>query len=90
MSGGRGRTTLPWPPLPWSKRRRQPSAPSRTTRSTTWRRWAAVEHANSVTRSYGIEIMSINIISAAPVDDALTKPCVGHGVGRGPHGRDDR
>ena len=34
---------------------------------------SAVEHANSVTRSYGIEIMSINIISAAPVDDALTK-----------------
>merc|ERR1719174_1377318 len=34
---------------------------------------SAVEHANSVTRSYGIEMMSINIISAAPVDDALTK-----------------
>lgn len=33
----------------------------------------AVEHANRVTRTYGIEIMSINIISAAPVDDALTK-----------------
>jgi len=33
----------------------------------------AVEHANRVTRTYGIEIMSINIISAAPVDAALTK-----------------
>ncbi len=29
--------------------------------------------STQVTRSYGIEIMSINIISAAPVDDALTK-----------------
>ena len=34
---------------------------------------SAVEHANSVTRTYGIEIMSINIISASPVDAALTK-----------------
>merc|ERR1712070_187601 len=33
----------------------------------------AVEHANKVTRTYGIEVMSINIISAAPCDDALTK-----------------
>lgn len=33
----------------------------------------AVEHANKVTRTYGIEVMSINIISAAPVDAALTK-----------------
>merc|ERR1711939_283479 len=33
----------------------------------------AVEHANTVTRTYGIEILSINIISASPVDDALTK-----------------
>jgi len=33
----------------------------------------AVEHSNRVTRTYGIEVMSINIISAAPVDDALTK-----------------
>merc|ERR1711977_40354 len=33
----------------------------------------AVEHANRVTRTYGVEIMSINIISAAPVDAALTK-----------------
>merc|ERR1711937_501279 len=33
----------------------------------------AVEHANRVTRTYGIEIMSINIISAAPCDAALTK-----------------
>merc|ERR1719262_1162135 len=29
--------------------------------------------ANEVTRSYGVEIMSINIISALPNDDALTK-----------------
>jgi len=33
----------------------------------------AVEHSNRVTRTYGIEVMSINIISAAPVDAALTK-----------------
>jgi len=33
----------------------------------------AVEHANKVTRTYGIEITSINIISAAPCDAALTK-----------------
>merc|ERR1719159_1149897 len=33
----------------------------------------AVEHANQVTKTYGIEIISINIISAAPVDQALTK-----------------
>merc|ERR1719262_1876215 len=29
--------------------------------------------ANEVTRSYGVEIMSINIISALPNDQALTK-----------------
>jgi len=34
---------------------------------------SAVDHANGVTRFYGIEIMSINIISARPVDDALTR-----------------
>merc|ERR1712113_621149 len=33
----------------------------------------AVEHSNKVTRTYGIEVMSINIISATPCDDALTK-----------------
>jgi len=33
----------------------------------------AVDHANRVTRTYGIEVMSINIISATPCDDALTK-----------------
>merc|ERR1719324_2380422 len=33
----------------------------------------AVDHANKVTRTYGIEVMSINIISATPCDDALTK-----------------
>merc|ERR1719473_2634996 len=33
----------------------------------------SVEHANRVTRTYGVEIMSINIISAAPVDDQLTR-----------------
>lgn len=33
----------------------------------------AVGHANRVTRTYGIEIMSINIISATPCDAALTK-----------------
>jgi regulator of protease activity HflC (stomatin/prohibitin superfamily) len=34
---------------------------------------SAVEHSNRVTRTYGIEVMSINIISAAPVDASLTK-----------------
>jgi len=34
---------------------------------------SAVEHANRVTRTYGIEVMSINIISASPVDASLTK-----------------
>jgi len=34
---------------------------------------SAVEHANTVTRKYGIEIMSINIISANPVDVNLTR-----------------
>merc|ERR1719183_777186 len=33
----------------------------------------AIEHSNRVTRTYGIEVMSINIISAAPCDAALTK-----------------
>eukprot|EP00606_Chrysophyceae_sp_TOSAG23-5_P001169 GSChrysophyteH2.ASY1.ANO1.856.1 assembled CDS len=33
----------------------------------------AMEHANSVTRTYGVEIMSINIISARPDDKALNK-----------------
>jgi len=32
----------------------------------------SVEHANRVTRTYGVEIMSINIISAAPCDHKLT------------------
>merc|ERR1719440_1276271 len=34
---------------------------------------SAVSHANKVTRTYGIEVMSINIISATPCDAALTK-----------------
>ena len=33
----------------------------------------AMEHANFVTRTYGVEIMSINIISAAPEDKVLNK-----------------
>jgi len=32
----------------------------------------SVEHANRVTRTYGVEIMSINIISATPLDAKLT------------------
>merc|ERR1719240_2511337 len=32
----------------------------------------SVEHANRVTRTYGVEIMSINIISATPCDAKLT------------------
>merc|ERR1719240_2485638 len=32
----------------------------------------SVEHANRVTRTYGVEIMSINIISATPADAKLT------------------
>lgn len=34
---------------------------------------SAVEHANRVTRTYGVEIMSINIISASPTDTHLTR-----------------
>lgn len=34
---------------------------------------SAVEHANIVTKKYGIEIMSINIISANPCDANLTR-----------------
>ena len=34
---------------------------------------SAVKMANAVTHSYGVEIMSINIISALPNDSALTK-----------------
>jgi regulator of protease activity HflC (stomatin/prohibitin superfamily) len=34
---------------------------------------SAVEHANRVTKTYGVEVMSINIISATPCDDALTR-----------------
>jgi len=33
----------------------------------------AVEHANQITKTYGVGILSINIISASPVDQALTK-----------------
>ncbi len=33
----------------------------------------AMQHANSVTRTYGVEILSINIISARPDDAALNK-----------------
>eukprot|EP00316_Scyphosphaera_apsteinii_P000988 CAMPEP_0119315806 /NCGR_PEP_ID=MMETSP1333-20130426/37246_1 /TAXON_ID=418940 /ORGANISM="Scyphosphaera apsteinii, Strain RCC1455" /LENGTH=521 /DNA_ID=CAMNT_0007321273 /DNA_START=39 /DNA_END=1604 /DNA_ORIENTATION=+ len=32
----------------------------------------SVAHANRVTRTYGVEIMSINIISASPIDAKLT------------------
>jgi regulator of protease activity HflC (stomatin/prohibitin superfamily) len=35
--------------------------------------FSAVEHANRVTRTYGVEVMSINIISASPVDDSLQR-----------------
>jgi len=34
---------------------------------------SAFEHANSVTATYGVKIMSINIISACPCDTQLTK-----------------
>lgn len=34
---------------------------------------SAMAHANNVTRTYGVEIMSINVISASPVDSNLTK-----------------
>merc|ERR1719437_411346 len=33
----------------------------------------AVAHANSTTMTYGVEILSINILSAVPCDDQLTK-----------------
>jgi len=32
----------------------------------------AVEHANQITKTYGVSILSINIISASPVDQKLT------------------
>lgn len=32
----------------------------------------AVDHANKITRTYGVEILSINIIMAKPIDDELT------------------
>jgi len=34
---------------------------------------SAMAHANTITATYGIEIISINIISAVPSDSALTK-----------------
>jgi regulator of protease activity HflC (stomatin/prohibitin superfamily) len=34
---------------------------------------SAIDHANRVTRNYGVEVMSINIISATPVDQLLTR-----------------
>lgn len=33
----------------------------------------AVEHANEVTRLYGVQVLSINVISADPVDGNLTR-----------------
>merc|ERR1740120_501240 len=33
----------------------------------------AVKHANLTAMSYGVEILSINILSAVPIDNALTK-----------------
>mmetsp|Transcript_79428 Transcript_79428/g.206349 ORF Transcript_79428/g.206349 Transcript_79428/m.206349 type:complete len:526 (+) Transcript_79428:101-1678(+) len=39
----------------------------------TMRMTNSVEHANSTTRTYGVEILSINILSAVPVDAQLTK-----------------
>merc|ERR1719160_1793232 len=33
----------------------------------------AMEHANSTTMPYGVQIMSINILSAVPLDSQLTK-----------------
>lgn len=35
--------------------------------------FSAVEHANSVTSSYGVQVLSINIISASPTDASLTR-----------------
>merc|ERR1719240_2113275 len=34
---------------------------------------SAVAHANAVTKTFGVEIMSINIISASPLDKTLTR-----------------
>merc|ERR1712061_738390 len=34
---------------------------------------SSVAHANSTTMTYGVEILSINILSAVPCDDQLTK-----------------
>lgn len=35
--------------------------------------YSAVEHANAVTRTYGVEVLSINIIEASPIDATLTR-----------------
>jgi len=54
----------------------EPEQESRTTDNPlfdTGRMSDSVTHANSTTRSYGVEILSINILSAVPVDDQLTK-----------------
>merc|ERR1712157_470669 len=53
-----------------------PNAPSKSRDNPmfdVFRMKSAVEHSIIVTRSYGIEIMSINIISANPVDQNLTR-----------------
>ena len=34
---------------------------------------SSVEHANAVTSTFGVEILSINIISASPIDSTLTR-----------------
>lgn len=39
----------------------------------TMRMTNSVEHANTTTKTYGVEILSINILSAVPVDAQLTK-----------------
>jgi len=39
----------------------------------TARMTTCVAHANDVTKSYGVKILSINILSSVPVDDQLTK-----------------
>merc|ERR1719468_1306669 len=39
----------------------------------TERMTGSVEHANSTTLTYGVQILSINILSAVPTDKSLTK-----------------
>jgi len=56
--------------------REEPEAESKTMDNPLYdkaRMTSCVAHANDVTKSYGVKILSINILSAVPVDEELTK-----------------